>query len=129
MTWVNQIHYGYDELPFGGLKESGLGKEHGHRGDARPLLRDEIRRRRRAGLMAVSFSTDAGIGIDHARQAAGELVRPRRSSRSSRTPFDEAADDDDVKVVVVRSASERFFSAGADIKAFHGEHRRARTWR
>jgi succinate-semialdehyde dehydrogenase/glutarate-semialdehyde dehydrogenase len=29
MTWVNQIHYGYDELPFGGLKESGLGKEHG----------------------------------------------------------------------------------------------------
>ena len=29
MTWVNQIHYGYDELPFGGLKESGVGKEHG----------------------------------------------------------------------------------------------------
>jgi succinate-semialdehyde dehydrogenase/glutarate-semialdehyde dehydrogenase len=29
MTWVNQIHYGYDELPFGGLKASGFGKEHG----------------------------------------------------------------------------------------------------
>jgi succinate-semialdehyde dehydrogenase/glutarate-semialdehyde dehydrogenase len=29
MTWVNQIHYGYDELPFGGLKDSGVGKEHG----------------------------------------------------------------------------------------------------
>jgi succinate-semialdehyde dehydrogenase/glutarate-semialdehyde dehydrogenase len=29
MTWVNQIHYGYDELPFGGMKQSGLGKEHG----------------------------------------------------------------------------------------------------
>jgi acyl-CoA reductase-like NAD-dependent aldehyde dehydrogenase len=29
MTWVNQIHYGYDELPFGGVKASGLGKEHG----------------------------------------------------------------------------------------------------
>ncbi len=29
MTWVNQIHYGYDELPFGGLKASGYGKEHG----------------------------------------------------------------------------------------------------
>jgi succinate-semialdehyde dehydrogenase/glutarate-semialdehyde dehydrogenase len=29
MTWVNQIHYGYDELPFGGIKASGLGKEHG----------------------------------------------------------------------------------------------------
>lgn len=29
MTWVNQIHYGYDELPFGGVKQSGYGKEHG----------------------------------------------------------------------------------------------------
>jgi succinate-semialdehyde dehydrogenase/glutarate-semialdehyde dehydrogenase len=29
MTWVNQIHYGYDELPFGGVKNSGFGKEHG----------------------------------------------------------------------------------------------------
>jgi succinate-semialdehyde dehydrogenase/glutarate-semialdehyde dehydrogenase len=29
MTWVNQIHYGYDELPFGGIKASGFGKEHG----------------------------------------------------------------------------------------------------
>ncbi|MEA2169353.1 MAG: succinate-semialdehyde dehydrogenase / glutarate-semialdehyde dehydrogenase [Solirubrobacteraceae bacterium] len=29
MTWVNQIHYGYDELPFGGVKDSGFGKEHG----------------------------------------------------------------------------------------------------
>jgi succinate-semialdehyde dehydrogenase/glutarate-semialdehyde dehydrogenase len=29
MTWVNQIHYGYDELPFGGAKASGFGKEHG----------------------------------------------------------------------------------------------------
>jgi acyl-CoA reductase-like NAD-dependent aldehyde dehydrogenase len=29
MMWVNQIHYGYDELPFGGMKASGFGKEHG----------------------------------------------------------------------------------------------------
>ena len=29
MTWVNQIHYGYDELPFGGVKDSGVGREHG----------------------------------------------------------------------------------------------------
>ena len=29
MTWVNQLHYGYDELPFGGVKDSGVGREHG----------------------------------------------------------------------------------------------------
>jgi acyl-CoA reductase-like NAD-dependent aldehyde dehydrogenase len=29
VTWVNQLHYGYDEMPFGGTKLSGLGKEHG----------------------------------------------------------------------------------------------------
>ena len=29
MTWVNQLHYGYDELPFGGVKDSGIGREHG----------------------------------------------------------------------------------------------------
>ncbi|TCJ14858.1 aldehyde dehydrogenase [Rubrobacter taiwanensis] len=29
MTWVNQLHYGYDELPFGGVKQSGIGREHG----------------------------------------------------------------------------------------------------
>jgi acyl-CoA reductase-like NAD-dependent aldehyde dehydrogenase len=32
MTWVNQLHYGYDELPFGGIKASGYGKEHGVEG-------------------------------------------------------------------------------------------------
>ncbi|HEY6690577.1 MAG TPA: aldehyde dehydrogenase family protein [Rubrobacter sp.] len=29
MTWVNQLHFGYDELPFGGVKDSGIGREHG----------------------------------------------------------------------------------------------------
>jgi acyl-CoA reductase-like NAD-dependent aldehyde dehydrogenase len=29
ITWVNQLHYGYDELPFGGIKQSGFGREHG----------------------------------------------------------------------------------------------------
>jgi succinate-semialdehyde dehydrogenase/glutarate-semialdehyde dehydrogenase len=29
MTWVNQLHFGYDELPFGGIKDSGIGREHG----------------------------------------------------------------------------------------------------
>ena len=32
MKWVNQFHYGYDELPFGGVKQSGYGKEHGAEG-------------------------------------------------------------------------------------------------
>lgn len=27
--WVNSLHYGYDELPFGGVKASGIGREHG----------------------------------------------------------------------------------------------------
>ena len=29
VTWVNSLHYGYDELPFGGVKQSGIGREHG----------------------------------------------------------------------------------------------------
>src|SRR5919202_5901194 len=32
MMWVNQFHYGYDELGFGGVKQSGYGKEHGLEG-------------------------------------------------------------------------------------------------
>ncbi|MBV9357488.1 MAG: aldehyde dehydrogenase [Chloroflexi bacterium] len=28
-VWVNSLHYGFDELPFGGVKASGLGREHG----------------------------------------------------------------------------------------------------
>jgi succinate-semialdehyde dehydrogenase/glutarate-semialdehyde dehydrogenase len=28
-TWINSIPDLYDELPFGGVKQSGLGKEHG----------------------------------------------------------------------------------------------------
>src|SRR3954447_9896386 len=28
-TWVNNLHVAYDELPFGGFKQSGYGKEHG----------------------------------------------------------------------------------------------------
>ena len=28
-TWINSAQIIYDELPFGGFKQSGLGKEHG----------------------------------------------------------------------------------------------------
>ena len=29
-TWVNSAQIIYDELPFGGVKQSGIGKEHGN---------------------------------------------------------------------------------------------------
>ena len=61
MTWVNQIHYGYDELPFGGIKDSGFGKEHGMEAlDSYVELKS--RRRRRPRLMAVTFSADGPVG-------------------------------------------------------------------
>ncbi|MFN4182461.1 MAG: aldehyde dehydrogenase family protein [bacterium] len=28
-VWINNLHIGYDELPFGGVKQSGFGREHG----------------------------------------------------------------------------------------------------
>jgi acyl-CoA reductase-like NAD-dependent aldehyde dehydrogenase len=28
-VWVNSLHYGHDEMPFGGVKASGIGREHG----------------------------------------------------------------------------------------------------
>lgn len=28
-VWVNSLHIGYDEMPFGGVKDSGIGREHG----------------------------------------------------------------------------------------------------
>jgi len=31
-TWVNDLHIAYDELPFGGVKMSGIGREHGTEG-------------------------------------------------------------------------------------------------
>ena len=31
-TWINDIQVAYDQLPFGGTKQSGFGKEHGIEG-------------------------------------------------------------------------------------------------
>jgi len=28
-VWINSLHIGYDEMPFGGVKHSGVGREHG----------------------------------------------------------------------------------------------------
>jgi enoyl-CoA hydratase/carnithine racemase len=74
--------------------------------------------------MAVSFWTDAGIGTI-------SLDKPPANSydleyvQELRHAVQEAAADDDVKAVIVRSASEKFFSAGADVKAFQaGPHER-----
>jgi enoyl-CoA hydratase/carnithine racemase len=74
--------------------------------------------------MAVSFSADAGIGTI-------VLDKPPANSydleyvQELEAAVQEAAGDDDVNVVLLRSASEKFFCAGADIKAFQaGPHER-----
>jgi enoyl-CoA hydratase/carnithine racemase len=67
--------------------------------------------------MAVEFSKDAGVGFV-------TLNNPPANSYDMAyveelgAAVDECAGDGDVKAVVLRSALERFFSAGADIKAF-----------
>jgi enoyl-CoA hydratase/carnithine racemase len=74
--------------------------------------------------MAVSLSADAGIGTI-------TLDKPPANSydleyvQELGTAVQEAASDGAVKVVLVRSASEKFFCAGADIKSFQaGPHER-----
>ena len=116
MTWVNQIHYGYDELPFGGVKASGYGKEHGIESlDSYVEIKSVVV----GGLaitMAVTFTTDGPIGFI-------TLDKPPANSYDLEfmTEFSEAVDEAVVgatRVVIVQSASEKFFSAGADIKKF-----------
>ena len=68
--------------------------------------------------MAVAFSSDGGIGfvtLDNPPANSYDLAFIEELADGVR----EAADDEGVKVVVLRSASERFFSAGADVKAFN----------
>jgi enoyl-CoA hydratase/carnithine racemase len=70
--------------------------------------------------MAVSFSVDAGIGtitLDKPPANSYDLEYVQELGAA----VQEAAGDDAVNVVLVRSASEKFFSAGADIKAFQAE--------
>jgi enoyl-CoA hydratase/carnithine racemase len=67
--------------------------------------------------MAVSFAAEGAIGYV-------TLDKPPANSYDKEymeelgAAVDAARDDDAVKVVIVRSASKKFFSAGADIKAF-----------
>jgi enoyl-CoA hydratase/carnithine racemase len=74
--------------------------------------------------MAVSLSTGSGIGTI-------TLDKPPANSydleyiQELRDSVQEAAADAEVEAVIVRSASEKFFSAGADVKAFQaGPHER-----
>ncbi len=68
--------------------------------------------------MAVDFAHDAGIGtitLDKPPANSYDIDYIRELGDAVAT----AASSDDVKVVIVRSASEKFFSAGADVKRFH----------
>ena len=74
--------------------------------------------------MAVSFSADAGIGtitLDKPPANSYDLEYVQELGAA----VDEAASVQAVRVVILRSASEKFFCAGADIKAFQaGPHER-----
>jgi enoyl-CoA hydratase/carnithine racemase len=74
--------------------------------------------------MAVSLSVDAGIGtitLDKHPANSYDLEYVQELGEA----VEAAAADGEVSVVVLRSASEKFFSAGADIKAFQaGPHER-----
>jgi enoyl-CoA hydratase/carnithine racemase len=74
--------------------------------------------------MAVTFSADAGIGtitLDKPPANSYDLEYVQELGEA----VEQAAADDEVKVVILRSASEKFFCAGADIKAFRaGPHER-----
>jgi enoyl-CoA hydratase/carnithine racemase len=74
--------------------------------------------------MAVTFSADAGIGtitLDKPPANSYDLGYVQELGDAVQA----AAADDEVKAVIVRSASDKFFSAGADIKAFQaGPHER-----
>jgi enoyl-CoA hydratase/carnithine racemase len=68
--------------------------------------------------MAVSFAADGGIGVitlDKPPANSYDLEFIEELADAVRA----ATNDDEVKVAIVRSASEKFFSAGADVKAFN----------
>jgi enoyl-CoA hydratase/carnithine racemase len=67
--------------------------------------------------MAVSFEADGAIGyITLDKPPANSYDKDFMDQLGA--AVDAAAGDDSVKVAIVRSASKKFFSAGADIKAF-----------
>ena len=116
MTWVNQIHYGYDELPFGGVKASGLRQGARDRG-ARLATSRSSRWSSEVSRKWPSRSHNEGplgfITLDNPPANSYDL--------EFMTEFSEAVDEAVVgatRVVIVQSANPKFFSAGADIKQF-----------
>ncbi len=75
-------------------------------------------------MTAVSLSVEGGIGtilLDRPPANSYDLEYVQELGAA----VEEAAGDDRVKAVLVRSASEKFFCAGADVKAFQaGPHER-----
>src|SRR2546423_686943 len=76
--------------------------------------------------MAVRLEREGGVGVI-------VLDRPPANAydydflREFGAAVDDARVDDGIRAVVVRSASERFFSAGADLKAFEAGSMRRRS--
>src|SRR4029079_2344411 len=78
--------------------------------------RAQVRRGGRARLMSVSYEADGHVGVI-------TLDNPPANSYDLEVmqPFSDAVDEaigGDMRAVIVRSASEKFFSAGADVKKF-----------
>lgn len=68
--------------------------------------------------MAVSYTREGNIGyitLDNPPANSYEYTFMEELGRAIQS----SANDEDARVVILRSASERFFSAGADIKAFN----------
>src|SRR3954471_10661161 len=86
-------------------------------GGPRLLPRGHLGRDRGAGVVAVAFAADGAVGyITLDKPPANSYDRAFMEEFSS--AVDEAAADASAKAVIVRSASKKFFCAGADIKAF-----------
>ena len=68
--------------------------------------------------MPVTFTGERRGRRHHARQPAGELLRHRVRARARLRDRRAPSGRRDVRVVVLRSASAKFFSAGADVKRF-----------
>ena len=116
MKWVNQFHYGYDELPFGGVKQSVTARSTAQRASTTTS---------RTPRSSSEGSSSHGGQLEGS-GAVGYITLDKPPANSYDFEFmeemgaavDAAAADDAVKVVIVRSASKKFFCAGADIKAF-----------